>query len=79
MTSFGTYNLSKTASFWISCKSLQTTLFWISDLKHIKNDVVLDCRFGIFVGFKKKKLMASKTTPFCTRNGQNNVVLAVEP
>ena len=29
--------------------------------------------------FKKKTILASKTTLFCTRKGQNDVVLAAEP
>ena len=75
MTSFGIYNLSKMASFWISCKSLiQTTSFWISDLKHFQNDTILDSgcpkrhHFGMFAGFKKKRVGI-----------QNDVVLAIVP
>ena len=73
----------KTTSF--GTKSLiQTTSFWISDLKQFQNDVVLDfgspkqCRFGMCRELKKK-LLPSKTTPFCIRKVQNDVVLAAEP
>ena len=73
----------KTTSFGTKSR-IQTTSFWISELKQFQNDVILDfgspkqCCFGMCRELKKK-LLPSKTTPFCIRKVQNDVVLAAEP